>query len=312
MAALLQHKFILKGSPILFVLLWSTGFIGAKYGLPYAEPFTFLFVRFMGTLVVLFLIIRFLNERWPRDPWLWLHIAVAGVLVHGVYLSAVFTAISLGMPAGVTALVVGLQPLVTAILARTWLGDTISGRQWAGILLGLLGIMLVMSDQLDLANPGRLFTGFGWAAILSAVSALLGISLGTLYQKRHCTGMPLVTGTFIQYLGASVMLGAAALLFDTREITWNLTFVLAMLWLIFGLSIAAIMLLMTLIRRGEAARVASLFYLVPPVTAVEAWLLFGERLGPIAIAGIAVAVTGVALAVQQSSAPAVKTQRGSV
>ncbi|MCH8529274.1 MAG: DMT family transporter [Saccharospirillum sp.] len=293
------HHLWLKLTPVLFVLLWSTGFIGAKFGLPYAEPFTFLFVRFACVLVLLYLLIRLLGERWPSGSLLWFHIAVVGVLVHGVYLGAVFTAIGLGMPAGITALIVGLQPLITAGLARLWLGERIQRRQWLGILLGLVGITLVMSEQLDLGSPGGLFTGFGWAAVLSAFSALLGISVGTLYQKRHCTGMPLVTGTFIQYLGASLMLGVAALLFETREIQWNPVFVLALLWLIFGLSIAAILLLMTMIRRGEASRVASLFYLVPPVTAIEAWILFGERLGIVALIGIAVAVVGVALAVGQ-------------
>jgi len=293
----------LKATPILFVLLWSTGFIGAKYGLPYAEPYTFLFIRFVGVLIVLFALILLLGERWPKEPLLWLHIGIAGMLVHGLYLGAVFTAIDLGMPAGVTALIVGLQPLVTTTLARFWLSEHISRRQWIGILLGLVGIVLVMTEQVDLDSPGQLFTGFGWAAILSAFSALLGISIGTLFQKRYCTGMPLVTGTFIQYLGASLVLGAGALLFETREINWTPTFAFALLWLIFGLSIAAILLLMTMIRRGEASRVASLFYLVPPVTAVEAWILFGERLGVVALIGIALAVAGVALSVRQPRIP---------
>ncbi len=298
MASYSARDLWLKATPILFVLLWSTGFIGAKYGLPYAEPYTFLFVRFIGVLAVLFVLIQFLNERWPRAPWLWVHIGVAGMLVHGLYLGAVFTAIGLGMPAGVTALIVGLQPLVTAVLARFWLNETIRRRQWLGILLGLIGIILVLSEQLDLNNPGHFFIGFGWVAVLSALSALLGISVGTLYQKRYCTGMPLVTGTFIQYLGACFILGLGAWLFETRIIDWTPTFTLALLWLIFGLSIAAILLLMTLIRRGAASRVASLFYLVPPVTAIEAWVLFGETLGLVALAGIAIAVLGVALAVK--------------
>ncbi|WP_028670080.1 DMT family transporter [Saccharospirillum impatiens] len=299
MASYTAHGLWLKATPVLFVLLWSTGFIGAKFGLPYAEPYTFLFVRFIGVLAVLFVLIQFLNERWPKAPMLWLHIGIVGMLVHGLYLGAVFTAISLDMPAGVTALIVGLQPLVTAILARFWLGETINRQQWLGILLGLVGIALVLSEQLDMNNPTHLFAGFGWIAVASAFSALLGISVGTLYQKRYCTGMPLVTGTFIQYLGASLILGLGAWLFETRTINWTPTFTLALLWLIFGLSIAAILLLMTLIRRGAASRVASLFYLVPPVVAIEAWVLFDEQLGPLALVGIAVAVVGVALAVKK-------------
>ncbi len=288
----------LKAMPVLFVLLWSTGFIGAKFGLPYAEPFTFLFVRFVCTLAVLYLIIRLMNERWPETPALWLHIAVAGVLVHAAYLGGVFSAIQLGMPAGVTALIVGLQPLLTAVLARSWLAERLSGRQWAGIVLGLVGVVLVLQEQLDL-EAGTLFAGYGWAALGCAGIGLVGISIGTLYQKRYCTGMPLTTGTFIQFLGATSVLGVAALLFETRQIDWTPTFALTLLWLIFGLSIAAILLLMALIRRGEASRVASLFYLVPPVTALEAWFLFGERLGWLALLGIVIAVVGVAMAVRQ-------------
>jgi drug/metabolite transporter (DMT)-like permease len=267
---------------------------------------TFLFVRFRCVLELLWVIIRLLNEPWPRGHRLWMHIAVVGMLVHGVYLAAVFTAIGQGMPAGVTSLIVGLQPLITAGLARLWLGDTIHRRQWLGILLGLVGITLVLSEQVDLSNPAQLFSGFGWAAVLSAFSALLAISGGTLYQKRYCSGMPLVTGTFVQFIGASILLGLGALLFETRDIQWTSTFVLALLWLVFGLSIAAVLLLMVLIRRGESSRVASLFYLVPPVTAIEAWILFDESLGWPALLGIAIAVMGVALAVRQ---PAVTQRR---
>lgn len=286
----------IQAMPVLFVLLWSTGFIGARFGLPYAEPFTFLSVRFLFTLVVLYGIILAMRERWPRGLALWLHIGFAGVLVHGAYLGGVFSAIEMGMPAGVTALLVGLQPLVTAGIARSWLGEVITRNQWLGIVLGLVGITLVLGEQLDLEDPARVFTGFGLPALAAATAALLGLSLGTLYQKRFCTGMPLTTGTFIQFVGATLVLGVASLLFETRVIEWTLPFILTLAWLIFGLSVAAILLLMALIRRGEASRVASLFYLVPPVTAVEAWILFGERLGLMALAGIVVAVVGVALA----------------
>ena len=287
--------------PVLFVLLWSTGFIGARFGLPYAEPFTFLTVRFLCTLVVLYVIILLMREIWPRGLKAWLHIGFAGVLVHAAYLGGVFSAIEQGMPAGVTALIVGLQPLVTAGVARSWLGETITRNQWLGIILGLVGISLVLGEQLDFTTPGQTFTGFGPMALVAALAALLGISLGTIYQKRYCTAMPLTTGTFIQFVGAALVLGLGAMLFETREIEWSLTFTLTLAWLIFGLSIAAILLLMALIRRGEASRVASLFYLVPPVTAVEAWILFGERLGPMALSGIVIAVIGVALAARQQA-----------
>ena len=286
--------------PVLFVLLWSTGFIGAKYGLPYAEPFTFLTIRFVFTLAVLMVIVRAMGARWPRSPRLWGHVAVSGLLVHAAYLGGVFYGIYLGMPAGLTALLVGLQPLLTAVIARSWLGESITATQWGGILLGLVGITLVLGDKLD-PDPATLFAGFGATAVIPVLIALSGIAVGTLYQKRFCTGMDLLTGTSIQYMAATTVLGIGALLFETREVDWTPTFVLALGWLVFGLSLAAILLLMALIRRGAASRVASLFYLVPPVTALEAWVLFGERLGPVAIVGIGVTVLGVALAVRNRS-----------
>lgn len=284
--------------PLLFVLLWSTGFIGAKYGLPYAEPFTFLFLRFVCTLAVLLVLVRVWRATLPASPMLRGHIAVAGVLVHGIYLGGVFSAIDRGMPGGVVALVVGLQPLLMAVLARVWLGEIIRPGQWLGTLLGLVGVTLVLGDRLE-PGSGDLFAGFGLDALLMIVCSLFAISVGTLYQKRYCTGMDLLGGTVVQYVAAALVLGVAALLFETQTIHWTPTFILTLVWLVFGLSIAAILLLMTLIRRGAASRVGSLFYLIPPVTAVETYFLFGERLGPVALAGIGVAMLGVALAVHQ-------------
>lgn len=292
-----SEALFLRAMPVLFVLLWSTGFIGAKFGLPYAEPFTFLAIRFLCTLVVLWVIIRLVGASWPGTWRRWGHVAISGSLVQAVYLGGVFYSIHLGMPTGLSALVVGLQPLVIAVLARPWLGERIVPAQWLGIGLGLAGITLVLSDKLD---PGSmaLFGGFGPDAVAMAVIALLAISAGTLYQKRYCGGIDLLTGTFVQFLAASLLLSVAALLFETRQVDWTVPFLLTLTWLVFGLSVAAILLLMTLIRRGEASRVASLFYLVPPVTALEAWIIFGESLGWPAVFGIVIAVSGVALAVR--------------
>ncbi|MCP1675527.1 drug/metabolite transporter (DMT)-like permease [Natronocella acetinitrilica] len=286
---------LLRAMPVLFVLLWSTGFIGAKYGLPYAEPWTFLAIRFVASVAVLLVIVRLVGAAWPRDLRLWGHVAVTGVLVHAIYLGGVFYSIYRGMPAGVAALIVGLQPLVTALLARPWLGERIAAVQWLGIGLGLIGIVLVLGDKID-TSADALFAGFGPEAILLALVALLAISVGTIYQKRHCSGIDLLTGTCIQFVAAAAVTTVAAFLFETREVQWVPQFVFALTWLVLGLSVAAILLLMAMIRRGEASRVASLFYLVPPVTAVEAWILFGERLGLVAIVGIGLAVLGVALA----------------
>ncbi|PMR77749.1 DMT family transporter [Billgrantia endophytica] len=291
---------LLAGMPVLFVALWSTGFIGAKFGLPHAEPFTFLFMRFVLTLMLLVPLVKLFKGGWPRGARLWGHIGVSGMLVHGAYLGGVFYGIHLGMPAGLAALLVGLQPLLTATLASPFLGERITTVQWLGLLLGLAGIILVLGSKLD---PGKdLFQGFGLGALASIMAALAGITLGTLYQKRFCTGMPLLSGTVVQYMAAGILLGIGALLLEERHIDWTPTFVLTMAWLVLVLSIAAILLLMALIRRGEASRVASLFYLVPPVTALQAWWLFDERLPLAGLVGMVITIVGVVLAVRGKAA----------
>ncbi|MCE8032894.1 DMT family transporter [Billgrantia tianxiuensis] len=285
---------LLASMPVLFVALWSTGFIGAKFGLPHAEPFTFLFIRFVLTLALLIPLVKVMGGAWPGNWRLRGHIAVSGLLVHAAYLGGVFYGIYLGMPAGLTALLVGLQPLLTATLAGPLLGERITAIQWLGLALGLVGIAMVLGSKLD---PGTAsFQGFGLGALACVLVALAGITLGTLYQKRFCTGMPLLSGTVVQYLSAGVLLGLGALLLEERHIEWTATFVLTLGWLVLVLSIAAILLLMALIRRGEASRVASLFYLVPPVTALQAWWLFDERLPMTALVGMAVTIVGVVLA----------------
>lgn len=279
--------------PAVFVLLWSTGFIGAKLGLPHAEPFTFLAIRFALVVAILAGVAVATRAPWPADRRLVGHLAVSGLLVHAVYLGGVFAAIHRGLPSGLTALVVGLQPLLTAVAAGRLLGERVSPRQWLGFGLGLVGVAMVLSTRLT----GVRLDGFGWDALAFALAALLGITAGTLYQKRFCTGMDLRTGTVVQYLAALAGCLPAALLFETMAVEWAGEFVFALGWLVLVLSMGAISLLMTLIRLGEAARVASFFYLVPPVTAVMAWALFNEELSPLALAGMGVAVAGVALVV---------------
>ncbi|MBF5094754.1 DMT family transporter [Azospirillum sp. INR13] len=278
----------LRLMPGLFVLLWSTGFIGAKYGLPYVEPLTFLLIRLGLVAVVLALVALASRAPWPKDWPTAGRIALAGLLVHGVYLSGVFLAIAHGLPAGVTALVVGIQPLLTAALSGPLLGERVSGRQWAGLLLGLAGVGLVVREKLSVDAEHLIGIGY-------AVAALVGITLGTLYQKRHGGGMDLRSGTAIQYAATALVLAVAAPLTETMQVQWTGEFLFALLWLSFVLSVGAIFLLFALIRRGAAAKVASLFYLTPPVTALVAWILFGEKLGVAALAGMAVAVCGVAL-----------------
>lgn len=293
----------LSAMPVVFVLLWSTGFIGAKFGLPYAEPFTFLFIRFALTLLLLIPLVIIMRIPWPTSPRLWAHIAISGFLVHGAYLGGVFYGIYLGMPAGLAALLVGLQPLLTAAFAGPLLGEQLKRQQWLGLALGLIGISLVLGSKLEIGES--LFDGFGISALLCVTVALIGISLGTLYQKRYCTSMPLLSGAVIQYLAAGVLLGSGAWLFETRQVEWSSTFLLTLGWLVLILSIAAILLLMALIKKGEASRVASLFYLVPPVTALQAWWLFDERLPLLGLVGMLVAITGVVMVIRKPAYKAV-------
>ncbi|MGF2733655.1 DMT family transporter [Marinobacter sp. DUT-1] len=289
--------------PALFVWLWSTGFIGGKFGLPYAEPFTMLLIRMLLTLIPLGILALVLKARWPgwRGAG---HLAVTGILVHGFYLGGVFYAIDQGMSAGVVSLLVGLQPLVTALAAVIFLKESVSVRQWIGLALGLLGVALVLTEKLGAPSTE---VGIPPHTLIWALLALLGISLGTVYQKRHGTSVDLISGTMIQYAAAGTLFAIGAFTLETREVQWTLEFKLALGWLVFGLSVSAILILMWLIRRGAASQVASLFYLVPPVTALEAYLLFGERLGPLAIAGGLVAITGVALVTVKAPERAGKT-----
>ncbi|WP_027877865.1 DMT family transporter [Meiothermus cerbereus] len=283
-------------APILFVLLWSTGFVGAKFGLPYAEPFTFLWVRMVLVVGLLAVLAWLLRSPWPKGWALNLHIGVSGLLLHAGYLGGVFFAISRGMPAGLSALIVGLQPILTAVLAQLLLRERVNAVQWAGLLLGLVGVGLVVGEKALSARALHIEP----SAFVAITLALLCTTFGTLYQKRFAAQMPLVSGTLVQYMAASVGLFILALLFgETMQINWTLQFILALAWLILVLSIGAILLLMYLIRHNSASSVASLFYLVPPATALEAYFLFGERLGGWAILGMGLAVVGVALVVRR-------------
>src|SRR5574343_1482302 len=273
--------------PFFFVFLWSTGFIGAKLGLPYAEPLSFLLSRYGAVITLMTIIALATRAPWPEKPRDWLHIGVSGILVHAVYLGGVFVAIKHGLPAGVTALVVGIQPLLTAFGAGWLLGEKVTGRQWAGLGLGFVGVGMVVSGKLGDAALGPL--------LIPAVVALLGITAGTLYQKRFCPKFDLRTGSIIQFVPTAIVTAVAVVVFEDYRIEWNGQFVFALGWLVLGLSIGAISLLNLLIRSGSAVNVASLFYLTPPTTALIAFFVFGENLTLTVAFGMAVAVSGVYL-----------------
>lgn len=278
--------------PLLFVALWSTGFIGAKFGLPDAEPLTFLSLRYVAVLVLMTAITRIMRAPWPRTGMEWLHISVSGLLVHAVYLGGVFTAISHGLPAGITALVVGLQPVLTALGAGLLLGERVRPTQWAGLALGFAGVGLVVAHKVAATASG----GALLAMLLPAVIALLGITAGTLYQKRFCHSFDLRTGSVIQFLPCLALTALVASQTETMQIHWTGSFVFALGWLVLVLSLGAVSLLNVLIRSGSAVNVASLFYLTPPATAIIAWALFGETLTGLALVGMGLTVFGVWLA----------------
>ena len=281
------HRLILRVAPALFVFLWGTGFIGAKFGLPYAEPLTFLLLRYSALVLLMALLAWVFRAPWPTDPRQWFHLAVAGLLIHACYLGGVFVAIKQSLPAGVVSLLVGLQPLLTATIVGAMLGERVSLRQWAGLLLGLVGLLLVLSARLN--------AGFGWVGVLPALVALLAITLGTLYQKRFCPHFDWRSGAVIQFGAAWLLTLPVAWWTEDFQVQWTGEFIFALSWLVVVLSVGAIGLLNHLIRSGTSVNVASLFYLVPPSTAIIAWLMFGERLTLIQLVGLAVAVTGVAL-----------------
>lgn len=280
--------------PLLFVALWSTGFIGAKFGLPDAEPLTFLCWRYLCVLVLMGLAAWLMRAPWPRTARQWLHIGVSGLLVHGVYLSGVFVAISHGLPAGVTALVVGLQPVLTALGAGAFLGERVRTTQWMGLGLGFVGVGLVVAHKVvaDTSSTSLL------TMLLPAVFALLGITAGTLYQKRFCPAFDLRSGSVIQFLPCLLVTALVAYQTETMTVHWSHDFIFALGWLVLVLSVGAISLLNMLLRRGSAVNVASLFYLTPPTTALMAWALFGETLTGLALLGMGLTVLGVWLARQ--------------
>ena len=280
--------------PFVFVIIWSTGFIVAKFGLPYAPPLTFLLLRFAGVLLVLGPLVLIMRAPWPAGRVG--HIALAGVLVQAGYLAGVWCAIKLGMPAGLSALIVGMQPILTAFAAPL-IGEKVHGRQWIGLAFGLCGVGLVVANKISLI-------GLTWPSIALCLMALVSITVGTLYQKRHCPQFDLRTGTLIQFAASLAVVLPFAIIFEQltpalQTVQWTPRFLGALLWSILALSIGAIFLLFALIRKRAATSVTSLLYLTPPTTALMAWAMFGEAFSLIGAAGMLLAVIGVYFVVKK-------------
>ncbi len=281
-----------RAAPTLFLLFWSSGFIAAKLGLEGAEPVTFLALRFVIVTGLMLAIALVLRSPWPRRPAELGHILVAGLIIQAVYFSAAYLAFDAGITAGGLALIVGMQPVVTAVLAARWLGERVRPRQILGLGLGVVGVVLVLGEKLatGLGSP------FGVAV---AFVALLSITGGTLYQKRFCPHFDLWAGGTLQFAVAALATGVAALAFEDTAIAWTPSFASALAYLVLVNSIVAIALLNLMLRRGEAGRVASLFFLVPPAATLVAWIVLGETLGGTALLGMAVATVGVALVMRR-------------
>jgi drug/metabolite transporter (DMT)-like permease len=293
--ALLKKLGAEYSTALLFVLIWSTGFIVAKLGLPFAPTLTFLSLRYAGVLVLLVPLAILMRADWPKGHNMW-HIAFAGVLVQAGYLSGVWCAIKFGMPAGLSALIVGLQPLLTGFAAG-FVGEKVRLRQWCGLVLGLGGVALVVSNKMTLQGVTSLTVFF-------CVMALFAITAGTLYQKKYCPRFDLRTGAIIQFTASLLITLPFAIWLEDLNlflatVQWTPRFIVALLWSILALSIGAMFLLYALIRNNAATHVSSLMYLTPPLTAMLAWLLFSETFTLIGIAGMLLAVTGVAFVVKK-------------
>ncbi len=292
----------LQAMPAVFVLIWSTGFIVARYGMPYAPPFTFLAVRYALSIACFLPWIVWTRVSWPRDRMQWLHLGITGVFMHALYLGGVWAAVKAGMGSGLSALVVGLQPVLTAI----WLSAlshgggqaAVSRRQWLGLVLGFIGLVLVVSRKFEGGGPGDQAT---WLNLSFAVVALLAITAGTLYQKRFVQPCDVRSANAVQ-LGAALLVTLPFALAEPESMQWNTQLAGAMAWSVLGLTLGGSSLLYLLIQRGAAASVTSLMYLVPPSTAFLAWLLFSEPVTLTTLAGTALTALGVSLVVRRRAA----------
>ncbi|MHB8948334.1 MAG: DMT family transporter [Rhodoferax sp.] len=277
--------------PAVFVLIWSTGFIVARYGMPHAPPFKFLLVRYALSIACFLPWIVLAHVKWPSSRQQWAHLAVTGIFMHAGYLGGVWAAVKLGMGSGLSSLIVGLQPVLTAL----WLaanGGKISGRQWAGLVLGFVGLVLVVSRKFGQGGEAD------WVNMSLAIGALLSITIGTLYQKRFVTPCDVRSANTVQ-LGAALLVTLPLALLEVEVMHWNMELAGAVAWSVIALTLGGSSLLYLLIQRGAAASVTSLMYLVPPVTALIAWVLFGESITILTVIGTLLTAFGVALVVRQ-------------
>ena len=288
-----------RTAPVLFVLLWSTGFTGIRYGIPFAPPFTFIAIRMAFASVLLALISLAITRHFKYDKATIGKSALVGLTIHGAYLGGCFYGVKQGMPAGITALICSLQPVLVSVFSSLFFGEKLTHRKWLGLGLGLAGLVLVIAPKLDGSGDQVLPT----VGVIAIFIALLGGTTGTLLQKKFGAGVEVLSGTSWQYVATGILMGSLALIFEgDQSITWNAPFIFSLIWLIVALSIGAILILYFLLARSSASSVSSLYYLVPAVTAVEAYFLFGETISMVTALGTLVTIAGVALVVAQGRA----------
>lgn len=286
------HRIAQRLAPLAFICLYGSGFVGARLGLPHAQPFQFLAWRFALAALILAGLARAFLAPWPGRPQEWGHIACAGLLSLGVFSAGVFYSIAGGLPPAASALIIALQPILIALAAPQLLGEKLPARQWLGLLLGIVGVFLVLQQGL----AGRAFSP--WPIALSLI-ALFGLSAGNLYQKARCAQMHPFSGGAIQCALCALACGLGAVLFESRPIAWTGEFIIALLWMAIAVSVGAVSLLVMLIRHAAVSRVAALFYLVPVAAALSAWIVLDQRLSPAQGVGIAIAALGVGLATRK-------------
>lgn len=278
--------------PILFVWLWSTGFVGARFGLPYIEPFFILTLRFALTLPVFLVLILILRKRWLNFAQIKIQMIV-GAILHGLYLGGVFYAVSIGTPAGIAAIIVGIQPILTAAINRVLFKQSVTKRQMLGLMLGFAGLLAVILGSAEISG-----SGVGLLGLAACIIALFGITIATIIQKHYGAGTPLMAGAFWQYVGSLCMIGIASLLLETHHVDVQWQLYAALFWMVIPLSLVAVLLLMYMISVGEVAKVTSYFYLVPPVAIIQTWWLFDETLSMTSLIGCLIVIIGVVLVVR--------------
>ena len=287
-----QRQLLVASAPIIFVLLWSTGYLSSRIIRPYVEPLSFSALRFAAASVIFIALVFARGGKWPTERSDWWHLIVCGVLIQGLFITGMMVAVTGGLDMGIAALVGGMQPVLTAFIAMIWLRERLNKRQLYGFVFGFIGLAMVIFQSINL---GRVPVG----ALLMSLVAVLGITLGTIYQKKYVVSVDLLSGTAIQFLAACIPVSLLAVIFESGRITWNFPVVATAIWLIVAQSVGAVLILYAMIRAGAVSKVSSLFYLIPPICALEGFLLFGETLTTLQMFGVLVVTFSVLAIVRQ-------------